>query len=92
MSLEATGETAAVAVYVIGHLPPIMGGYAAAKCAEFSPAKHGLATGLALLVFSSVWYVLPDSEFGWSDVVYLALIIPLAWAGSRLCAVIRGLE
>ncbi len=79
-----------VAVLAIA-VPAPAGGYVAAKSAGHAPDAHGLATGLALFAA----YLVADlalCEFAWIDIAYGMVYIPLAWAGSRLCAILEGTE
>jgi hypothetical protein len=61
------------------------GGYATARLAPHSPAKHALIMGaLETLMTIDVMYTFPGFAPLWTWLVSIPLIVPAAWFGARL--------
>ena len=87
ISAEAISSSILLAIlgFVVGFLPDLIGGYVTACDAGYAAVKHGLATGVVLLICSAVFQLLfVDSPFTWLGGIYFLLVVPVTALGGFL--------
>jgi hypothetical protein len=71
-------------VFVIGLTPGLIGGYIAGYNAGYAQIRHGLSTGLVLLVSNAALELFCSEAVSWSSVAYLLLIVPITALGGLI--------